>query len=1068
VNDVKELSLWKVLKEDKHRNTVRELVEYAAPLLDHFVETFPTYTLHNSRHAVNVARIMADLLGAGVKNLEPLEAAMLILSAYFHDIGMVFKPEELESLTLEKEWKEFLNKYPEAFVAVEKNHGVTPDIAEWYCRWRHADRVMVYLNDEELEKMLKWGQYSIRDELYTLCRSHNDNTKQLAENPKLGIFRGEADLKFCAILLRLADILDFDRSRSPDSVYHFLGLSRRDTKRHEQSDVEWRKHLCSEGFDFPPAGKRKARYELPLKAAPEHPAVEYDVRQFLDVIDGELEQCAALLNSCSEKWRGFVLPARIKRDFIQSKGYCYGEYRFALEQNQVLDLLMGENLYENPYAFVRELVQNAIDTTRHRCYVEHARGKATFKPEPIRISEWRDQEGYQWVRFDDFGMGMDEEIVRNYLLKVGSSYYNTARFKADLLRAQQWMVERQEAAPDFTPISRFGIGLLSCFITGDRVEINSLHQDPNGDKSDPVRLSLNGPHGFYTLQMSELKAEPMPAAHGKPPAEVDYLGYRRESGTSLAVRLDPRKEKGAFELGNLLTQYVLCSPVPIEFNGELVGGDPAVLVDKPWCERQTITLTGEEMASIENLLCYKFREPFQIELLPLDLTKHSPTPELKGQLLVLVVRSSLEWQKLQEIVPSFGRLETEFGSSLEPSDILLQARLSIRAGDLAKRVKEFGLDRRKRPIEGFPLEFSTMLQELNRRVQSANKWEDSGVSVKVNRILDPLSTDLQERIRLLTWGKSSWLSHNGVAIPDKWSLAFPRRITTIRTNAIDVIQNQGWGVVALADSLRPDASVSRDLVRQISWRIQSAAILALCRAVQEVSNDLPTLAKPFGLRWSGHLLLEGHPPAQAFLEHILDDELLTCDAAWQQMPILEARSDGHNCLLSLEKIRALLEDGKPVELVANSLSHGRGWVDSNNFIEVCTAALMQIGLNVSARIDGDVVTAYVPSRSKPPPVLEGQRLFPPLLFLPFSGSSRFKTIGHCNQDHPFSKWLIERAPLMAEKYPGILNSMRSALIESFNGNKCRTAVNQALERLRQLDPDLAPQRLFLKPQDFLF
>jgi hypothetical protein len=34
-------------------------------------------------------------------------------------------------------------------------------------------------------------------------------------------------------------------------------------------------------------------------------------------------------------------------------------------------------------------------------------------------------------------MGMDEEIVKNHLLKVGSSYYRTASFRAEILRVQE-------------------------------------------------------------------------------------------------------------------------------------------------------------------------------------------------------------------------------------------------------------------------------------------------------------------------------------------------------------------------------------------------------------------------------------------------------------------------------------------------------------------------------------------------------------------------------------------------------------------------------------------------------
>ena len=56
------------------------------------------------------------------------------------------------------------------------------------------------------------------------------------------------------------------------------------------------------------------------------------------------------------------------------------------------------------------------------------------------------------MRFDDYGTGMDEQIVRDHLLKVGSSYYTSAQYDADKLRASRG------ASSDFVPISRFGIG----------------------------------------------------------------------------------------------------------------------------------------------------------------------------------------------------------------------------------------------------------------------------------------------------------------------------------------------------------------------------------------------------------------------------------------------------------------------------------------------------------------------------------------------------------------------------------------------------------------------------------
>ena len=208
---------------------------------------------------------------------------------------------------------------------------------------------------------------------------------------------------------------------------------------------------------------------------------------------------------CSKRWRDFALPARVRRQSIVASGYHYGDYHFSLDQRQVLDLLMGENLYDSPYVFVREMLQNALDASRLREHLERLRGSKDFKAQPIHVSEWLDRDRYRWVRFDDFGTGMDEQIVRDHLLKVGSSYYTSAQYEADKLRASKGL------GSDFAPISRFGIGLLSsCFIAADRVEISTLRQLPDGTRAAPVRFSLDGLHGFYTMQTPDLAPAPMP------------------------------------------------------------------------------------------------------------------------------------------------------------------------------------------------------------------------------------------------------------------------------------------------------------------------------------------------------------------------------------------------------------------------------------------------------------------------------------------------------------------------------------------------------------------------------
>lgn len=571
MGELESLPLWKQFQKeasDEQRAMVRELVKRASNLLDLVRDTFPTYTLHNRIHSENVVRLMGELLGNDIDKLSALEAAVLILSAHYHDIGMVFREEERDNLANERDFDRFKKKHPEAAIRIDKSRGELPlDVAEYYCRWIHPDRVYLFLNEID-DDQIKWRVITIKKELHNICQSHGCDIDILLDDEAFRTdFRGgEADLRFCAILLRLADILDFDNTRSPEEVYDYLGISQRKDPRAEMSDIEWRKHLFSEGFVLP--RERNGRYILNFIAEPDDPAVEYDVRQFLDTIENELSKCDRILSKCSDKWRNFTLPYKIGREDIHSNGYKYGEYRFALEQNQVLNLFTGENLYDDPYVFVRELLQNAIDTARHRQFFEESKGNTEYQPK-IVVSHWYDHENYQWVRVDDNGMGMGEDKIINYLLKVGKSYYTSAEFEAEKLSY------KKHRAEDFTPISRFGIGLLSCFIAGDRLEISTRPVLDN----DAIRLSLPALYGFYTLQSEKEHHFPpkeMPAEYG------NEREYRREPGTSIAVRLDPRKERGGkFDIKRLLDRYVLCSPVPIEFAGELVGGDPDLILEKP-------------------------------------------------------------------------------------------------------------------------------------------------------------------------------------------------------------------------------------------------------------------------------------------------------------------------------------------------------------------------------------------------------------------------------------------------------------------------------------------------------
>lgn len=1018
-----QLPLWRRFRDigaPQHIANVETLLSDASSLLDRVIETFPTYTLHNSIHATNVARLMGDLLGdEGLNKIRPLEAAMLLLSAYCHDLGMVFHKNELTALGAEPDWREFLATNPEAFIAVEKKGNKIPlEIAEWYCRSRHADRVFLYLHSFS-ERLFKWDAVTILDDLGELCRSHNLRVKEL-----YGLetnFLGECDLRFCAILLRLADILDFDGSRSPESVYRFLGLARRKISRDSHSDTEWRKHLASNGFKFPTT--RDRRFELTIAAGPDRPAIECDLRKFVDVIEGELHECGSLLETCSRRWRDCILPGSISRAGIKPNGYVYGEYRFTLEQHQILDLLMGENLYEDPYVFVRELLQNAIDTSRHREFVERAAGNSTFEAAPISVARWEDEEGYQWVRFDDFGVGMNRQIVEDFLLKVGRSYYSSAQFQAALIRAQK------KTRADFLPISRFGIGLLSCFLAGDEVEIFSVRRTEEGKRDQPIRVSLAGLHGFYTLQMPPLALAAMPSAGG-----VQIVAMNRDFGTSIAVRIDPRKERGVFNLKTELNRHLFGPPVAVLLDGQRIGGDRTV-VQRPWIRKKRVSLGRKQLQELEEGMGYKFRDPLEVELIPLDLTKHSPSGNLRGQLVVARFVPSREWRRLCRF----------------PKALDLSAEINCHDGKVTLKLEGSVLD----PAASG----DATIRKIAERIESRS-WRKDELSVSAWIDISDLARKSCP-YRGCIGGDPRWLVHNGIfittRIPDAHRGALDREDDDgedldwedrlLWFNSASIMAREGiWGAVCLTDSLRPNVSVSRDILLNLQLQVHSAINLAAFRARRAAEGKKNVYAS--------EILNHFTAPDGTRLGTLLSDPLISKDAGWKSEALFRTVA-GYK---TVEQIRQAVSMGESIELENVVSPRERADLQFSTFMDSCVAALAQTDLSVDLTPAGNFLAV-----AGEPSVLEaGHKMFPPLTFLPCKGEkTALNGDGILNISHRFPRWLLEVAPTLYDKYPGILKSIRRAVL-----NDSLDAVNENLKRLSVLGTDVRPPKnVFLSKND---
>ncbi|MES2702437.1 MAG: hypothetical protein V4649_07355 [Bacteroidota bacterium] len=781
VAEFKKLAIWKQFDQDKSVNFDIETIFFEKLyLLDLYYKAFPKYTLHNSQHQYNILKIIGDVLGTSIKKLTKLECAILILSAVFHDIGMVFNESQLELIAEEEHFKEFLNNNLKAKIKFsEKGNILSGDIAEWYCRWVHAKRVWLFL--DELDKN-KWRSISIKNPLGHVCESHNSDVTVLSDDLIFETnYLNSADLKFCAILLRIADILDFDNSRSPKSVYEFLNLENPKSQGEQISKEEWTKHLCSDGFSF---DLSKKTLQLSFVAGPEHPQIEYSINNFLSVIEDELVKCNGVLPKCSERWRDFRLPFIIDRSGIKSLNYKKGDYRLSLEEGQIIKLLTGENLYDNDFVFIRELLQNAIDTSRMRQYHECSAGNTNFIARPIDINSWTDSEGYRWVRIDDFGMGINEYVIQNHLLKKGNSYYSS-----DFFRIQQ-IHYKEKTQQTFTPISRFGIGLLSCYILGDSIEINtrSIEVIETNSPEQKHRISIQALQGQCYVQAASEKHTPLPMPHQR----KQELGYRKEFGTTIAVRICRSKDFLEFEdtLEKILNEYLMFSPVAVYFNSKKVGLDLNIL-NGPLTEEKFYPFSVESKHRIEKAIGKQLKSDIGLSLLPINLSRYSNSANLKGQLVFC-------WLRCDDFISSLGETYHMQFDLYENETFIFSSRLN---NSKQKRVT---------------IENESAIVEAIRKTPFFHPNNTNTFSSRENLVL----------------------IHNGITIPNT-STEFPHmeKISLSgRLFSYEEIRSSHncWGIIYLQDDLLPNVSVARNNIKRIGFNIYSN----LCYALRQLNNHI--------------------------------------------------------------------------------------------------------------------------------------------------------------------------------------------------------------------------------------
>ncbi|MFY1633199.1 HSP90 family protein [Solwaraspora sp. WMMB335] len=208
------------------------------------------------------------------------------------------------------------------------------------------------------------------------------------------------------------------------------------------------------------------------------------------------------------------------------------EHRFQVDLHGIVDLL-SHHLYASPRVFARELVQNATDAITARREFDPGWSAGT-----VRIDSAADGS----LQVHDDGIGLTDAEVHTFLASVG----RTSK-RDDLGFTRQ----------DF--LGQFGIGLLSCFMVADAVEV-------------VTRSARGGPAVRWTGY-----------ADGRYTTSVDDSA-RAEIGTTVTLR--PRPDAGhwlaAGQVHTLVRGYAQLLDVPVLFGAPGVAPVRLTEPQAPW------------------------------------------------------------------------------------------------------------------------------------------------------------------------------------------------------------------------------------------------------------------------------------------------------------------------------------------------------------------------------------------------------------------------------------------------------------------------------------------------------
>ena len=449
----------------------------------HINELFPEYTPHDEEYHLKKLFHVADMVleTDGLESMNSVELFVLAVALYGHDWGMAVsnpekqyiidgvcpegtKPQDIWVLPDEQERfnnfakKQNLKKEGDRFTEIPTG------IWSEYVRITHAIR-----SGERVRRYFQAIDGGVADAASRVCEGHWLDFEDLQDFNRyptdFSVLRETINIRALSVYLRLIDLLDLGEDRTPYVIWKFVA------PRNAVSKMEWAKHRALRPVTCPPYQDGRI---IRVDGSTDDNEVYAALQDFRIWCEEQLRgsnDTLALMNDPRHKLNIYHIDWR-----VAARGFKPVSIQFEFNRNRMFEIL-GDDIYQgDSYVFLRELLQNSIDAIRMRREILKRKEIEPKNLGVIYVDVKHRENGDATVTWRDDGIGMNEYIVRSYLAVAGNSYYRSADFEREGLKMD--------------PISRFGIGILSCFMIADRIEIDTYRDPYMPPASDPLKIII--------------------------------------------------------------------------------------------------------------------------------------------------------------------------------------------------------------------------------------------------------------------------------------------------------------------------------------------------------------------------------------------------------------------------------------------------------------------------------------------------------------------------------------------------------------------------------------------------